>query len=129
MSFECISPFETASYVIKISVGGVNALTGLPQNQSVEGKQDYIVVGGASGQNRKRIESLEIQMLDRIAYQTLLPSPAKSEEASQYGVWEKGARNSTTVHLNTPLNATSSPETIAESSFARTILTETKSWL
>ena len=70
----------------KISVGGVNALTGLPQNQSVEGKQDYIVVGGANGQNGKRIESLEIQKLDRIAYQTLLPSPAKSEEASQYGV-------------------------------------------
>jgi len=31
-----------------ISVGGVNASTGLLQNQSVEGKQDYIVVGGAN---------------------------------------------------------------------------------
>jgi hypothetical protein len=37
-------------YAVKISVGGVNALTGLPQNQSVEGKQDYIVVGGDNGQ-------------------------------------------------------------------------------
>ena len=35
---------------VKISVGGVNALTGLPQNQSVKGKQDYVVVGGANGQ-------------------------------------------------------------------------------
>ena len=35
---------------VKISVGGINALTGLPQNQSVKGKQDYIVVGGRNGQ-------------------------------------------------------------------------------
>jgi hypothetical protein len=50
----------------------------------------------------KRIESLEIQMLDRIAYQTLLPSPAKSEEASQYEVSEKGR---TTDH-GTPEHST-----------------------
>ena len=48
MSFECSSFW--GSYAVKISVGGVNALTGLPQNQSVEGKQDYIVVGGNNGQ-------------------------------------------------------------------------------
>ncbi|KAF8836046.1 hypothetical protein BDN67DRAFT_365035 [Paxillus ammoniavirescens] len=35
---------------VKISVGGVNALTGLPQNVSAEGKQDYLPIGGASGQ-------------------------------------------------------------------------------
>jgi hypothetical protein len=50
MSFEPASQKYSESYAVKISVGGVNALTGLPQNQSVEGKQDYIVVGGANGQ-------------------------------------------------------------------------------
>ena len=49
MSFEPANSFA-GSYAVKISVGGVNALTGLPQNQRVEGKQDYIVVGGANGQ-------------------------------------------------------------------------------
>jgi hypothetical protein len=48
MSFEPARKY--GSYAVKISVGGVNALTGLPQNQTVEGKQDYIVVGGANGQ-------------------------------------------------------------------------------
>lgn len=46
MSFESTG----GSYAVKISVGGVNTLTGLPQNQSVEGKQDYVVVGGVNGQ-------------------------------------------------------------------------------
>ena len=46
MSFEP----KWESHAVKISVGGVNALTGLPQNQSVEGKQDYVVVGGVNGQ-------------------------------------------------------------------------------
>jgi hypothetical protein len=50
MSFEPAWKDDPESYAVKISVGGVNALTGLPQNQSVEGKQDYIVVGGANGQ-------------------------------------------------------------------------------
>jgi hypothetical protein len=51
MSFEPASAWQGGlSYAVKISVGGVNALTGLPQNQTVEGKQDYIVVGGANGQ-------------------------------------------------------------------------------
>jgi hypothetical protein len=48
MSFEPAR--NSSSYAVKISVGGVNALTGLPQNQTVEGKQDYIVVGGVNGQ-------------------------------------------------------------------------------
>ena len=47
MSFK---PNYQSLCAVKISVGGVNALTGLPQNQSVEGKQDYVVVGGANGQ-------------------------------------------------------------------------------
>ena len=50
MSFESIYPRKDISSAVKISVGGVNALTGLPQNQSVEGKQDYVVVGGVNGQ-------------------------------------------------------------------------------
>ena len=49
MSFEPTYKFAS-SYAVKISVGGINALTGLPQNQSVEDKQDYIVVGGTNGQ-------------------------------------------------------------------------------
>jgi hypothetical protein len=48
MSFEPAN--RGCSYAVKISVGGVNVLTGLPQNQSVEGKQDYVVVGGVNGQ-------------------------------------------------------------------------------
>ncbi|KAF8547915.1 ubiquitin-domain-containing protein [Imleria badia] len=35
---------------VKISVGGVNALTGLPQNVSATPKQDYLSVGGQNGQ-------------------------------------------------------------------------------
>ncbi|KAF8837956.1 hypothetical protein BDN67DRAFT_132714 [Paxillus ammoniavirescens] len=35
---------------VKISVGGVNALTGLPQNVSAKGKQDYLPIGGKDGQ-------------------------------------------------------------------------------
>jgi hypothetical protein len=34
----------------KISVGGVNALTGLPQNVSATPKQDYLPIGGQNGQ-------------------------------------------------------------------------------
>ena len=34
----------------KISVGGVNALTGLPQNVSATLKQDYLPIGGQNGQ-------------------------------------------------------------------------------
>ncbi|KIK79448.1 hypothetical protein PAXRUDRAFT_834089 [Paxillus rubicundulus Ve08.2h10] len=35
---------------VKISVGGVNALTGLPQNVKAKGKQDYVPIGGDHGQ-------------------------------------------------------------------------------
>ncbi|KAF8546836.1 ubiquitin-domain-containing protein [Imleria badia] len=35
---------------VKISVGGINALTGLPQNVSATPKQDYLLVGGENGQ-------------------------------------------------------------------------------
>ena len=34
----------------KISVGGVNALTGLPQSVSATPKQDYLPIGGQNGQ-------------------------------------------------------------------------------
>jgi hypothetical protein len=50
MSFEPARRNTPQSYAVKVSVGGVNALTGLLQNQTVEGKQDYVVVGGANGQ-------------------------------------------------------------------------------
>jgi hypothetical protein len=45
MSFESFSPFA-----VKISVGGVNALTGLSQRETTTGKQDYLAVGGKNGQ-------------------------------------------------------------------------------
>jgi len=48
LSFQPAQP--TSPCAVKISVGGINALTGLPQNQSVKGKQDYVVVGGSNGQ-------------------------------------------------------------------------------
>ena len=48
MSFNSASPKE--SYAVKISVGGVNTLTGVPQNASSCGKQDYLPIGGEGGQ-------------------------------------------------------------------------------
>ena len=39
-----------SSFAVKISVGGVNALTGLSQRENTIGKQDYLPVGGESGQ-------------------------------------------------------------------------------
>ena len=39
-----------SSFAVKISVGGVNALTGLSQRESTTGKQDYLAVGGKDGQ-------------------------------------------------------------------------------
>ncbi|KIJ11830.1 hypothetical protein PAXINDRAFT_101511 [Paxillus involutus ATCC 200175] len=47
MSFR---PRDREPLAVKISVGGVNALTGLPQNVSAEGKQDYLPIGGPTGQ-------------------------------------------------------------------------------
>ena len=35
---------------VKVSVGGINALTGLPQNLSATPKQDYLPIGGKNGQ-------------------------------------------------------------------------------
>jgi hypothetical protein len=45
MSFKSDKPSA-----VKISVGGVNALTGLPQNETAQGKQDYLAVGPLNGQ-------------------------------------------------------------------------------
>jgi len=45
MSFNSTKPCA-----IKISVGGINALTGTKQNALSEGKQDYLPVGGKNGQ-------------------------------------------------------------------------------
>ena len=39
-----------SSFAVKISVGGVNALTGLSQKENAKGKQDYLAVGGKKGQ-------------------------------------------------------------------------------
>ena len=36
--------------ILKISVGGVNALTGLSQKENAIGKQNYLAVGGRNGQ-------------------------------------------------------------------------------
>ena len=38
------------SFAVKVSVGGVNALTGLSQKENSKGKQDYLAVGGKNGQ-------------------------------------------------------------------------------
>ncbi|KIJ11858.1 hypothetical protein PAXINDRAFT_83862 [Paxillus involutus ATCC 200175] len=38
------------SLAVKISVGGVNALSGLPQNVNAKGKQDYLPIGEGHGQ-------------------------------------------------------------------------------
>jgi hypothetical protein len=35
---------------VKISVGGVNALTGIPQDRTANAKQDYLPVGATHGQ-------------------------------------------------------------------------------
>jgi hypothetical protein len=51
MSFS--SPYggsSESSFAVKISVGGVNALTGLSQKENAIGKQDYLAVGGRNGQ-------------------------------------------------------------------------------
>ena len=51
MSFS-ITPSRSSetSFAVKISVGGVNALTGLSQKENAIGKQDYLAVGGRNGQ-------------------------------------------------------------------------------
>ncbi|KAF8557542.1 hypothetical protein OG21DRAFT_1482209 [Imleria badia] len=47
MSFD---PVDSRGHAVKISVGGVNALTGLPQNASATSKQDYLPMSGEIGQ-------------------------------------------------------------------------------
>ena len=37
-------------FAVKISVGGVNSLTGLSQRENTIGKQDYLAIGGKNGQ-------------------------------------------------------------------------------
>ena len=44
------SESSESSFAVKISVGGVNALTGLSQKENAIGKQDYLAVGGKNGQ-------------------------------------------------------------------------------
>lgn len=49
MSFS--SPYASGvSYAVKISVGGINGLTGLAQNESANRKQDYLAVSRDNGQ-------------------------------------------------------------------------------
>ena len=52
MSFSPPSRYGGSSepFAVKISVGGVNALTGLSQKENAIGKQDYLAVGGRNGQ-------------------------------------------------------------------------------
>jgi hypothetical protein len=47
MSFK---PAYGSSFAVKISVGGVNALTGSSQKENTIGKQDYLAIGGKNGQ-------------------------------------------------------------------------------
>ena len=47
MSFK---PAYDSSFAVKISVGGVNALTGSSQKENTIGKQDYLAIGGKNGQ-------------------------------------------------------------------------------
>jgi hypothetical protein len=50
MSFKPADHDSESSFAVKISVGGVNALTGSPQGDNTRGKQDYLAVGGRNGQ-------------------------------------------------------------------------------
>jgi hypothetical protein len=49
MSFKTVYGSQS-SFAVKISVGGVNALTGLSQRENMKGKQDYLAIGGYNGQ-------------------------------------------------------------------------------
>lgn len=50
MSFKPAYNLSLPSFAVKISVGGVNALTGLSQRENTIGKQDYLAIGGINGQ-------------------------------------------------------------------------------
>ena len=45
-----MSFFSAEPCALKVSVGGINALTGTPQGVSSIGKQDYLPLGNAHGQ-------------------------------------------------------------------------------
>jgi hypothetical protein len=49
ISFKPPNGFRS-SFAVKISVGGVNALTGFSQRENTIGKQDYLAIGGINGQ-------------------------------------------------------------------------------
>ena len=49
ISFSQHSDFDI-SYAVKISVGGINGLTGLAQTESSKGKQDYLAIGRRNAQ-------------------------------------------------------------------------------
>lgn len=49
MSFKTAHGSQS-SFAVKVSVGGVNALTGLSQKENAKGKQDYLAIGGKNGQ-------------------------------------------------------------------------------
>ncbi|TDL20732.1 ubiquitin-domain-containing protein [Rickenella mellea] len=49
MSFKTL-PLDTSACAVKVSVGGINALTGYPQNSPGNAKQDYLAVKGTDGQ-------------------------------------------------------------------------------
>jgi hypothetical protein len=48
MSFK--PAYDSQSFAVKISVGGVNALTGFSQRENTIGKQDYLAIGGKNRQ-------------------------------------------------------------------------------
>ena len=50
MSFKTLNVNSRSSFAVKISVGGVNVLTGLSQKETTKGKQDYLAIGGENGQ-------------------------------------------------------------------------------
>ena len=50
ISFQSKSLASDHSYAVKVSVGGINVLTGLPQDEPSKDMQDYLIVGGPNGQ-------------------------------------------------------------------------------
>ena len=55
ISFDSRSPCA-----VKVSVGGINALTGTAQNALFNDKQDYLAVGGRNGQRMVSQPPLEL---------------------------------------------------------------------
>lgn len=50
MSFKTNSETGSKAHAVKISVGGINALTGLPMGDPSAGKQDYLAINDENGQ-------------------------------------------------------------------------------